>query len=224
MPTNAASCATAPRMRSASAASVSSASGSGHADAFRAGSSSQPCRMSCAATSSRAALRRAPGRPRGERALGAPRVVYRSSTRATGRPKRPASWRAKRSRARRHRVRRAIGMHRNADDEHVAAATRRSAPRSRRSASRSRRRRSSSAAVRDAQRACCRPRRRSAACRNRTRAPWLSALAVCAAVTRHACPTSSDRREKSMPSSRIAAGSRCFAGVLEQDARDRPRR
>ena len=34
---------------------------------------------------------------------------------------------------------------------------------------------------------------------------------------RHACPTSSDRREKSMPSRRIAAGSRCSAGSVEHD-------
>ena len=98
MPTNAASNATAGRMRSASAASALSASGIWDAGGIGCwGSSNQLCRINCAATWSRTARPSRPGsRPPPPGPIAPLRVVQRSSTSTTGRPKRPSSCRAKR--------------------------------------------------------------------------------------------------------------------------------
>ena len=135
-------------------------------------------------------------------------VVKRSSTPTTGHPNRPSSARAKRSRPRGHRVRRAVGVHGQPDDELLrlpfvdqrrdrGETRRRSEPVDRRSG----------CATRASVLPNATPIRRvpksnasTVACRQR------------AGHGRHACPTASDSREKSMPRRRIAAGSRSSAG------------
>ena len=206
MPTNAASNATAPRMRSASAASVASASGRLPCGvAHRTSSAGSAARR----PASRAAPRRAraPARP-ATRLRGLRRVALVHAAPPAGRSglelPREALRRARSSRARRRR-RAPAGRPR---------ARRLPFGDQRRDGGEARRVASPAMVVSGcASRVSVSPTATPIAPRAEVeaRARWRRRVG---ATTRHACPTSSDRREKSMPSRRIAAGSR-LGGQVE---------
>ena len=167
--------------------------------------------MSCAATPSRTALRPS----RRERPL--PRARCRRLRSCTAHPRAPpairSGLRAAARNARRAPSSRAAFRRRARAGRPPArpVATPRSAPRSRRIASHSRRARSWSAAARRASiiLPTATPIRRVP----KSNASTVASSFAAADATRHACPTSSDRREKSMPRRRMAAGSRASTGV-----------
>ena len=174
--------------------------------------------MICAATSSCAALRSRPRTPAATSADPAARVVSRSSTRVDRQAEAALELAREALGARGHLVRGAVRVQRPADDQPLRPPFAISA------AMAAKRAAAASAAIvvsgcarRDA--SCCPPRRRSSACRNRRPAPCRLGRRRLQAGQGQACPTSSDRREKSMPSSRIAAGRRSSGGMSNSDVR-----
>ena len=146
-------------------------------------------------------------------ARAAARVVKRSSQSVTGSANRCSSCAREASRAGSHRVRCTVGMRRQPDHQQRRLPFGEQRFDCAESLPGRGVRRSSSTGARASAGSRRRP-PRCAACRSRRqeRSPREARRSMAVATTSQACPTASDRREKSMPRSFIAAGSRTSGG------------